>query len=157
MGFFNYISDAIIPRSRCYKLIKYQDRSIEFNNIGGEYGGFKLDFGGFTIGLQNLVDSSESAKAIDDFQFQLCKDLENKNFREALNPDIWTMYIKARFAANALMLGFRVALEAFRVNPQNQSENLKNITEDLRNFVNSVCKGDINQTYKTPEGLAAIT
>jgi tetratricopeptide (TPR) repeat protein len=155
LGFLNSFFDRIYTRSKCEKLLRYQDRSFEFSNFGLEFPSIKISFG-FKTELKTIETAGESAKALDDFQYQLCKDLENKTLEEQLDKPTWIKYIKTRFAANALVLAFRQTLEAFKNDPERQARNLDKIVDDIQKLVRSL-SNDINQAYDTQEGRDAIS
>ena len=156
MGILNSILDRIYTRSKCEKLIKYQDRVFEFSGLGVEFSPINISLGGFKTEVKTIETAGESAKALDDFQYQLCKDLENKTLQEQLDKTTWTKYIKTRFAANALVLGFRQTLEAFKNDPERQGHNLNKTVNDIRNLVGSL-SNDIDQNYDTQAGRDAIS
>ncbi len=156
LGALNTFFDRIYTRSKCEKLIKYQARVFEFSDLGIEILPFKISLGGFRTYVETIEQAGESAKALDDFQYLLCKDLENKTLKEQLDKETWTSYIKTRFAANALVLGFRQTLEAFKNDPERQAINLDNIIKDIQNLVRSMA-GNVGQKYNTPAGHDAIS
>jgi tetratricopeptide (TPR) repeat protein len=141
-------------------MIKYQDRVFEFTDIGIQLptdAPIKVSFGGIKTDVKTIEKAEESAKAFDDFQHQLCVDLENKSLKEQLDKETWTKYIKTRFAANALVLTFRETLYAFRNDPSsNHRDNLDGIIKDMRYLVDSL-SGDIVQKYNTEPGHDSIS
>lgn len=160
MGVLNSILDRIYTRSNCQKLIKYQARVFEFSDLGVELPPVRISLGGFSTGIQNIESAGESAKALDDFQYQLCRGLENKTLKEQLDKETWTKYIKIQFAANALILGFRATLLAYEASykndPEKQTSNLDNIVKAILKLVTSL-SGDIDQNYNTQDGRDAIS
>lgn len=156
MGLLNSILDRIYARSKCEKLIKYQDKVFEFSGFGSEFPAINISLGGFKTEVKTIETAGESAKALDDFQYQLCKDLENKTLQEQLDKSTWTKYIKTRFAANGLVLAFRQTLEAFKNDPEKQGHNLEKIVKDIQNLVRSL-SNDIDQNYDTQVGRDAIS
>jgi tetratricopeptide (TPR) repeat protein len=156
MGALNAFFDRIYTRSKCQKLLKYQSRQFEFSDLGIEIPPVKISFGGFRTEVKTIEQAGESAKALDDFQYQLCRDLENKTLKEQLDKGTWTKYIKARFAANALILGFRSTLEAFKSDPTGQRKSLDSIIEDIQRFVKCL-SGDLDKNYDSPAGIDAVS
>jgi len=152
LGKLDSLVDWIYTRSKCERLIKYQDKSITFGEVGIEFRSVKISLGELHTEIKPLQEASEGAKALDDFQYQLCTDLENKR----LDQVTWTKYAKTRLAANALILAFRTTLEAFKNAPSRQEgDNLNKIIKDIQYFVKVIC-GDINRTYDTADGRGAI-
>ncbi len=139
-------------RGKCEKLIKYQNRSLEFKEISADFPGGKLTFGGFTTELKNIDSIAETAKALDDFHYLMCNDLSNPMPKENLTKDDLRQYTKILFGAHACILNFRSALETFNKDPQNQIANLDRSIAMIRNYVTSVTPGFI-----TEEGKKAIS
>src|SRR6476660_2870009 len=83
-----------INRGKCEKIIKYQNRSFEFKGISAEFPGGKLNFGGLTTELKNIDSIAETAKALDDFHYNLCNDLSNPSLKENLSKEDLRIYYK---------------------------------------------------------------
>ena len=116
------LADRIFKREdRCEKLIKYQDRSFEFKGVGIEIPGFKLSFEGFSTEPKVLQNATEAAITLDDLQYLLCQDLSKKSLKEILHRDILIRYAKARISSLFLFSSFRLALAAFEVDREGQS------------------------------------
>jgi hypothetical protein len=140
-----------INHGKCEKLIKYQNRSFEFKGISAEFPGGKLSFGGVSTELKNIDSIAETAKALDDFHYNLCNDLSNPSLKENLSKDDLRMYTKMLFGAHACILNFRSSLDAFSKDPQGQSANLDKSLTMMRNFLSSV-----TPAFITEEGRNAI-
>ncbi|SRR5215204_1210535 len=115
------LADRVFKREKCEKLIKYQDRSFEFKGVGIEIPGFKLSFEGFSTEPKVLQNATEAAITLDDLQYLLCQDLSKKSLKEILHRDILIRYAKARISSLFLFSSFRLALAAFEVDREGQS------------------------------------
>jgi hypothetical protein len=141
-----------INRGKCEKLIKYQNRTFEFKGISAEFPGGKLSFGGLSTELKNIDSIAETAKALDDFHYNLCNDLSNPSLKENLSKEDLRLYTKMLFGAQACILNLRSSLDAFSKDPQNQIANLDKSLTMMRNFLSSVTPG-----FVTEEGKKAIS
>jgi hypothetical protein len=141
-----------INRGKCEKLIKYQNRSFEFKGISAEFPGGKLNFGGLTTELKNIDSIAETAKALDDFHYNLCNDLSNPSLKENLSKEDLRIYYKMMLGAQACILNFRSSLDAFCKDPQSQVANLDSSLTMMRKFLSNVTPGFI-----TEEGSKAIS
>jgi hypothetical protein len=119
-------------------LIKYQTRTFEFKGLIAEISGAKISLGEFSTEVKNIDSIAETAKALDQFQFYLCNSLSNPVLRENLTKEDLRTYTKALMGAQACMLQFRNALEAFKQDPKGQSNNLDASIKILQTFVQSV-------------------
>jgi len=134
-----------INRGKCEKLIKYQNRSFEFKGLSAEFPGGKLNFGGLSSELKNIDSVAETAKALDDFHYNLCNDLSNPSLKENLSKEDLRLYTKMLLGAQACILNFRSSLDAFSKNPQGQVANLDKSLAMMRNFLSSVTPGFISE------------
>jgi hypothetical protein len=119
-------------------LIKYQGRTFEFKGLTAEISNAKISLGEFSTKIQNIDSIAETAKALDDFQFNLCNNLSNPVLKDNLTKEDLRTYTKALMAAQACMLHFRSALEAFKQDPKGQRDNLDASINSLQSFVQSV-------------------
>jgi len=89
--------------------------------------------------MENIIESiAETAKALDDFQFNLCNSLSNPVLKENLTKEDLRTYTKALMGAQACMLQFRNALEAYKQDPNGQKDILDSSIKTLQTFVQSV-------------------
>lgn len=95
MGLFN--------RDKCKKLIKYNDRGIEFT-FGDENAFFP--FVNIKISPKKLEESCDVAKALDDYLYRLCKKYGNLDS----NSSEYKEYLKKHDRVDDLMTSFRVSL-----------------------------------------------
>jgi hypothetical protein len=133
--------DSIIKfvnRGKCQKLIKYQGRTFEFSGLTAEISGVKVSLGEFSTEVKKIHSAAETAKALDDFQFNLCNSLSNPVLKENLTKEDIRTYTKALMGAQACMLQFRNSLEAFKQDPKGQKDSLDASIKILQSFVGSV-------------------
>jgi tetratricopeptide (TPR) repeat protein len=143
--------DYVFKRGTCEKLLKYQDRSLEFKGVSAEIPPFKLSFEGFSTEPKVLERATEAAKTLDNLQYLLCQDLSKKSVTDLLDSDVLTRYAKARMSSLLLFSSFRVALEAFKENQEGQKINLERCLEDIRKFTSNLMSEDL----VAPEGLSS--
>jgi hypothetical protein len=133
--------DSIIKfvnHGKCQNLIKYQGRTFEFKGLTTEISDAKISLGEFSTEIKNIDSIAETAKALNDFQFNLCNSLSNPVLKENLTKDDLRTYTKALMGAQACMLQFRNALEAFKQDPKGQRDNFEDSVKILQSFVESV-------------------
>ena len=127
-----------VNRGKCQKLIKYQGRTLEFTGLTAEISGVKVSLGEFSTEVKNLDSIAETAKALDDFQFNLCNSLSNPVLKENLTKEDLRIYTKALMGAEACILQFRNALEAYNQDPKGRGDNLNTSIKILQDFVRNV-------------------
>jgi hypothetical protein len=127
-----------VNRGKCQKHIKYQGRTFEFKGLTAEIYDAKVSVGEFNTEVKNIDSIAETAKALDDFQFNLCNSLSNPLLKENLTKEDLRTYTKALLGAEACILQFRNALEAYKQDPKGQGYNLNASIEILQRFVQSV-------------------
>jgi hypothetical protein len=135
------ILDSIVKfvnRGKCQNLIKYQGRTLEFKGLTAEISGVEISLGEFSTEIKNIDSIAETAKALNDFQFNLCNSLSNPVLKENLTNEDLRTYTKALMGAQACMLQFRNALEAFKQDPKGQRDSLDASIKILQSFVQSV-------------------
>jgi hypothetical protein len=133
--------DSIIKfvnRGKCQKLIKYQGRTFDFKGLTAEISDARISLGEFSTEIKNIDSIAETAKALDDFQFNLCNSLSNPVLKENLTKEDLRTYTKALMGAQACILQFRDALEAYKQDPTGQRDNLDASIKILQTFVGSV-------------------
>jgi len=128
----------LIREGKCQKQIKYQSRTFDFKGFSGELSGAKISLGEFTTELKNIDQIAETAKALDDFQFNLCNALTNPMLKENLSKEDLRRYTKALIGGQSCMLNFRNALEAFKADSQGGKTNLESSVRLMQDFVRSV-------------------
>ncbi len=119
-------------------MIKYQGRTFEFKGLTAEISDAKISLGEFRAEIRNIDSIAETAKALNDFQFNLCNSLSNPVLKENLTKEDLRTYTKALMGAQACMLQFRNALEVYKQDPKGQRENLDASVKILQSFVQSV-------------------
>lgn len=134
-----------INRGRCENLIKYQTRIFEFKETTAEFPGGKITFGGVSTELRNLDSIAETARALNDFHYLMCSDLSNPTLKQNLTSEDLRLYTKILLGAHACILNLRSTLDSYRVDPQNQAQNLDKSVQLIRNYVNSVTPGLITE------------
>jgi hypothetical protein len=90
-----------VNRGKCQKQIKYQGRTFDFSGLTAEISGVKVSLGEFSTEVKNIDSIAETAKALDDFQFNLCKSLSNPVLKENLTKEDLRTYTKALMGADA--------------------------------------------------------
>lgn len=142
-----------VNRGQCEKLIKYQARTFEFKGITAEVAGSKITFEGMSSEVKNNIESiSPTALALDDFHYHMCNDLSNPLLKENLTKEDLRLYTKVLLGAQACILNFRSALDAFKADPKNQEKNLDSSVQLIRKYVD---KATIDSM--TEEGKEAIS
>jgi len=119
-------------------LIKYQGRTFEFKGLTADILDAKVSLGEFSTEIKNIDSIGETAKALNDFQFNLCNSLSNPVLKENLTKEDLRTYTKALMGAQACMLQFRNALEAYKQDSKGQGDNLDASIKILQDFVRSV-------------------
>ncbi len=127
-----------VNRGKCENLIKYQGRTFEFKGLTADILDAKVSLGEFSTEIKNIDSIGETAKALNDFQFNLCNSLSNPVLKENLTKEDLRTYTKALMGAQACMLQFRNALEAYKQDSKGQGDNLDASIKILQDFVRSV-------------------
>lgn len=127
-----------VNRGKCQNLIKYQGRTFEFKGLTAEISGATVSLGEFSTKIKNIDSIAETARALDQFQFHLCKSLSNPVLRDNLTKEDLLTYTRALIGAQACILQFRIALEAYKQDPKGQRDNLDASIRILQSFVQSV-------------------
>jgi hypothetical protein len=133
--------NKFLARSKCQKLIKYQTRSVEVKGLTAvsELHDLKLSISEFSTEVKPLVQNiTETALAIDDYQYSICNNLSNPNIANNLPPDRRLQHTENLFSAHACILLYRSAFSAFMADQNGQRENLNASFKTLQNFVQSV-------------------
>jgi hypothetical protein len=133
--------DSIVKflnRGKCRRLIKYQGRTFEFKGLTAKISDAKISLGEFSTEIKNIDSIAETAKALDDYQFNVCNSLSNPELKENLTKEDRRKYTKTLMGTQACMLQFRNALEAFKQDPKGQRNNLDASVKILQSFVQSV-------------------
>ena len=133
--------NKFLARSKCEKLIKYQTRSVEGKGLTAlsELHDLKISIGEFSIEVKPLVQNiTETALAIDDYQYSICNNLSNPNIPNNLPPDRRLQHTENLFSAHVCILLYRSAFNAFMADQNGQRENLNASFKTLQNFVQSV-------------------
>ncbi len=120
----------------CVKLVVYQARAIEFSGLEGTVGGAKFSLADFKLNTKMVQTASEMAKALDDYQYiacQLARELTKQD------PE-WKAQFKLRSAAILLITKARVVLEAYRLDPGNQADNLDSLVKQMLHFNDNIVK-----------------
>ena len=121
------IFSRITRKKKCKKLIKYQYRKLSFGGGIGE----SFSFPEFNISVDALHSAGETALALDDYQYALCKiyhDLQDTD------PD-YKNYLAKQEKMLDLMTALRATLVAFKVHSEGQKENLNNAIGAIQKFL----------------------
>lgn len=147
-----------LARSKCYKLIKYQTRSLEIDGataVSG-LGDFKITIGEFRTEIKPLVQNiTETAQANDDYQYDICNNLSNPTM--GISQERRSQHIENLYAAHACILLYRTAFIAFLVDQEGQRDNLNASFNTLGNFVQSVIDQSIPKTNPEEQRRRAIS
>lgn len=149
------ILDSLIKytnRGKCERLFDYQGRTFVFKGLSLEGYGGKVSLEEFSTELKDIGNIAETARALDDFHYHMCNDLSNPLLKENLTKEDLRKYTLILLGAQACMLNFRSALEAFTKDPQSQKENLDKSVNQMRNFV-----GTVTPELKSPQGKTAVS
>lgn len=151
--------DTVLSRTDCEKLIKYQSNSFELKGIDIDHPNLRLSFDGFKIGLQPIIEqANEAARILDDFQYQLCKDLSNKSFKTLVDRDTLSKYVKSKFCCSALYLYFRTVLLAFNTNPDEQNKaKISDAIHQIKSFVETLTRDFDKDERLSSDGTNAIS
>src|SRR5436309_3395275 len=118
MWFFDQVRQAL--RGGCEKLIHYQGRSLEFKGLGAQFAGVIFSMAEFGTHLETIVHSVETARALDDFQYLMCKMAQELDKNDSQRRQLF----ENRAAAVTILTRFRVTLEAFKTDPVGQQKGL---------------------------------
>jgi hypothetical protein len=121
-------------RTHCKKLIKYDGRSIEFQNVEAGYAGATFKLGDFKEELKKIRESSELAQSIDDYQYLVCQGTRD------LPSDHREEYIKLRLGLVGLLTALRATLAAFGADPKGQKKNLYKIVGTMQDIMTDQAK-----------------
>jgi hypothetical protein len=116
-------------KPHCEKLIHFDGEHIEFGGLGAEYSGAKFSLGDFKAYKEKINDSSELAKALDDYQYNVCQRTRD------LPKDVRPRYIEYQIAAIGVLSALRYTLEAFNKDPEGQRQKLENIVDKMQSFM----------------------
>jgi len=133
MGLIDAIR-SLLGAPKCTKLVRYQARTLEFKSLGAEIAGVKLSLGEFKTEVKKVEEASELAKALDDYQFDVCR-----LTREFPHDDPERrVHLKIRIAAVGLITSVRVTLVAFQEDPEGQAANLHDVVRGIQDFMRNV-------------------
>ena len=101
--------ESVLRRKSCEKLVKYQARSIEFKGLSADAGKVvNVNLGSLNTDVKVLQNASETAQAIDNYQYNMCliqRDLDKKS-------KIYNDFVMKRAAAITLITTFQISLTA---------------------------------------------
>lgn len=120
----------------CEKLIRYQAQATMAKGGGVQYAGVEFSVASFKRWMSKLVDADALARALDDFQYLICK-ISREIAKD--DPDR-RVYRNIRVAAASLVTELRGVLEAFKLDPEGQKGNLESNVVAMRQFNESVVK-----------------
>jgi hypothetical protein len=121
--------DRLRGKRKCKKLIKYQDRILEFTAKGGVTGS-TVELSNFKTAEQKLEEASKLALTVDDFQYRLCE--LYSHLKE--NTKEFAIYTKKQEGALAVLTSLEATLIVFKNDPEGQKENLDVIVRKMQRF-----------------------
>lgn len=133
------LKDAIFEflRSDCDKQIHFDGRTLEFSGLGAGFGGAKFSLASFKTSREKIRAASETAMAIDDYQWQMCKIAHeyDKGDPERRRYNRW------RTGAAGLFASLRATLATFRVDPSDKLRHeLESLVRDMNEFARDIAK-----------------
>ena len=131
MTIVNSVRNFLKLEPKCQKLIKYQNRVLEFGSIGIGIEPITISINDIRTEIKNVESASEIAKAIDDFQFYLCNAINSSSQNKE-------RFSEMRVIAIMLLTSFRITLEAYKINPNDQKFSLQKILDSIYQFNNTV-------------------
>ncbi|HEX9907055.1 MAG TPA: hypothetical protein VGB78_01125 [Thermoplasmata archaeon] len=113
---------------KCGKVIEYQTNTIVFKAISGEIPGVgTIELGEVSRETQKIHTAAELAKALDDYQYLACQDL---NLIPREDPE-WMATVKFRAAALWCITDARVLIEAFKKDPRILADKFDSLLKDM--------------------------
>ena len=112
----------------CVKLINYQKRQLQFSSdVGG--GTFALN--NFSTEVKRIEEASEVAKALDDYQYHMCK--LHQNFKD--DDPKFKEYLQDQKNVLKIITALRLTLSAFERDPENQTQSLSRIIQTMQKLL----------------------
>lgn len=130
-----------IREGRCQRMVKLNDRSLEFAKFGSDEMGVISTSKYPLTQLQNIKRVAQIVISLYDFQYNLSKDLNNSRLKENLTKDDLKNYTKALLGAQACILNFGKSLVLFIEDPVKNQDTLNRTIQRAEKFIQSVTAG----------------
>jgi hypothetical protein len=135
------ILDRLRGRHKCKKLIKYQNRVLEFSSKAG-LPGSTVELSNFKTAEQKLEEASRLAMIVDDFQFRLCE------LYSHLKEDTkeFQVYTRKQEGALITLTNLQATLAIFKEDPDGQKENLDLAVRKMQSFFEKLEKFEVTDS-----------